>query len=81
MRSKTFQVLAGLAFAGLGRALPKEGSGFLNVLSERALTPDNTCGNVANGNGRNYTCDPTVANGGGCCSSSGYCGQSLNEQS
>ena len=38
------------------------------------LTPDNTCGNVANGKNKGYTCDPSVSNGGPCCSSSGYCG-------
>lgn len=41
-----------------------------NLLS-RALTPNNSCGNVANGNGMGYRCDP---NGDGCCSQYGYCG-------
>ena len=47
---------------------------FFDLLSKRALTPDNTCGSVAGGNGNNYTCDPSLLNGGACCSSSGYCG-------
>ena len=79
MQLKLVQVLAGLAFAGISIALPAEDYNFLNVLSKRVLTPDNTCGNAANGNGKNYTCDPTLANGGGCCSSSGYCGLSFTQ--
>jgi len=75
MQSRLFQVLAGFALASISCALPKEELGFLSILNERALTPDNTCGNVANGNGKNYTCDPNAANGGGCCSPSGYCGR------
>ena len=40
----------------------------INVVSS-TLTPDNTCG------GKNgYTCDPKLARGGPCCSTSGYCG-------
>lgn len=45
-----------------------------SLLTGRALTPDNTCGNVQNGQYKGYSCDPTVENGGGCCSDSGYCG-------
>lgn len=40
-------------------------------LLNRALTPDESCGNVANGNGRGYLCDPQ---GEACCSQYGYCG-------
>jgi len=79
MQSRLFQVLAGLALASVSCALPKEELGFLSILNGRALTPDNTCGNVANGNGNNYTCDPNAATGGGCCSSSGYCGGSSSQ--
>ena len=78
MQLKLVPLVAVLTFATASYALPKEDFSFLNVLERRTLTPDNTCGNVAAGNGRNYTCDPTISNGGGCCSSSGYCGLSLS---
>lgn len=45
-----------------------------SFLTGRALTPDNTCGNVQNGQNKGYSCDPSIENGGGCCSSSGFCG-------
>ena len=45
-------------------------------LLKRALTPDNTCGNVNNGLDHNYTCDPNLSGGGACCSQYGYCGES-----
>ena len=45
-----------------------------SFVSKRTLTPDNTCGNTANGANKGYTCDPNNAYGGPCCSSSGYCG-------
>lgn len=42
----------------------------VNIASS-TLTPDNTCG------GKNgYTCNPKLARGGPCCSTSGYCGSS-----
>jgi hypothetical protein len=43
---------------------------FSNALEKRVLTPDNSCGGTTNG----YTCNPTAPGGGGCCSSSGFCG-------
>lgn len=79
MQSRLFHVLAGFALASISCALPKEEFGFLDILNGRSLTPDNTCGIVANGNGNNYTCDANAVNGGGCCSPSGYCGGSSNQ--
>ncbi|MCJ1413341.1 hypothetical protein MMC19_007446 [Ptychographa xylographoides] len=43
---------------------------------KRALTPDNTCGDIDGGNGKGYFCDPANAWGGACCSQHGYCGNS-----
>ena len=43
-------------------------------VEKRTVTPDNTCGNIANGNNKGYTCNPSDPYGGPCCSSSGYCG-------
>ncbi|KAL9029791.1 MAG: hypothetical protein Q9196_002010 [Gyalolechia fulgens] len=45
-----------------------------HTLNRRALTPDNTCGNLFNGNNNNYECDPQAPYGGPCCSQYGYCG-------
>lgn len=53
---------------------PSEEFRVRSLLTGRALTPDNTCGNVQNGQNNGYSCDPTIENGGGCCSSSGFCG-------
>lgn len=73
MQLRLLQVLAGLAIAGISNAYPSE-DWTLNEFGKRALTPDNTCGTLGAGNGKNYTCDPKLAQGGGCCSASGYCG-------
>ena len=73
MQPRLVQVLAVLAIAGIGNAYPSE-DWTLNGLGKRALTPDNTCGTVGAGNGKGYTCDPKLAQGGDCCSASGYCG-------
>lgn len=75
MHCNYLQVLLGLAFAGINSALPAEDAVSLNILSERMLTPDNTCGNVFNGKNNGYICDPGLPAGGGCCSAYGYCGQ------
>ncbi|KAL8945367.1 MAG: hypothetical protein Q9211_000137 [Gyalolechia sp. 1 TL-2023] len=45
-----------------------------HTLNRRALTPDNTCGTLFNGNNNNYECDPQAPYGGPCCSQYGYCG-------
>ena len=63
-----------VAFCTLTLARPAEDAGLYHQLSRRALSPDNTCGNVFNGNNKNYTCDPNSPTGGGCCSQYGYCG-------
>lgn len=68
------QVLTGLAIAGLSGAHPSE-DWSLSEFGKRALTPDNTCGTLGAGKGLGYTCDPKLAQGGGCCSASGYCGR------
>ena len=44
------------------------------ALAIRAPTLDNTCGGA-----KGYTCDANIANGGACCSASGYCGRSKPE--
>lgn len=67
-----------LALSCLGSLIafpfPTEEFRVRSLLTGRALTPDNTCGNVQNGENKGYSCDPTIENGGGCCSSSGFCG-------
>ena len=75
MRLTLVQLAVGLGLAGLGLALPSEDLRLRSYLSGRALTPDNTCGNIQNGNNKGFTCDPSNANGGGCCSASGWCGE------
>lgn len=64
-------IVLGLALARISTALPAEDAGSLNPLSQRALTPDDTCGDIFNGNNNSYICDPA---GGRCCSAYGYCG-------
>lgn len=73
MQLTLLQILAGLAIGGRSYAYPSE-DWTLNEFGKRALTPDNTCGTLGAGSGKNYTCDPKLAQGGGCCSASGYCG-------
>lgn len=78
MYSRSIYTALGLVFAIRSSAVPTESPGSqlsgLHSLVGRALTTDNTCGNVFAGNGKNYTCDPALAQGGACCSGSGYCG-------
>ena len=62
--------------AGISYALPTAVD-LYGFLDKRTLTPDNTCGAVAAGNNKGYTCDPTLPQGGNCCSANGYCGQPL----
>ncbi len=64
----------GLICIGSILAFPSNDLRVRTLLTGRALSPDNTCGNVQNGQNKGYICDPSIANGGGCCSSSGYCG-------
>ncbi|MCJ1239884.1 chitin deacetylase [Varicellaria rhodocarpa] len=71
------RLLCGLV-VGLCSALPTEDSDFYSFLSKRQLTPDNTCGKILAGRGNNYTCDPKLPEGGGCCSQSGYCGNTTD---
>jgi hypothetical protein len=73
MRTDFITAALGLVLAGLSSALPTEDIGLYNFLSKRAVSPDNTCGSVFNGNNLNYTCDVAV-NAGGCCSQYGFCG-------
>lgn len=65
----TYNALNFLLLAAPAFALPGQ-----SPVEKRVLTPDNTCGNVANGNNHGYTCNPNDAYGGPCCSASGYCG-------
>jgi len=78
MYSRSIYVALGLIFATSSSAVPTQSPGSqlsgLHSLVGRALTTDNTCGNVLAGNGNNYTCNPALAQGGACCSASGYCG-------
>ena len=90
MQLRSLYTALGL-FVGISSAIPTENRGLassllhpllgrvehslLHPLVGRALTKDNTCGNVLAGNSKNLTCDPTLAQGGACCSGSGYCGQ------
>ena len=76
MPSLLIQVLAGLAVVGFSNAFPSEDVTLVESFSKRALTPDNTCGNLGAGGGKGYTCNPALPQGGGCCSASGYCGKS-----
>jgi len=65
-------IILGLALAGISSALPTEDSGLYGFRSKRAVSPDNTCGNVYAGANNSYTCDATI-NSGGCCSQYGTC--------
>ncbi|KAL8997485.1 MAG: hypothetical protein Q9169_003265 [Polycauliona sp. 2 TL-2023] len=67
-------IVLACAWAPAVLARPADDSGLSHLLESRAPTPDNTCGNVFNGNNKGYTCDAKAANGGACCSSYGYCG-------
>lgn len=69
-----YTVLLLTSFVGLAVARPKHA--FLHK-QKRNLTPDNTCGNIAAGNDKGYTCDPSDFWGGGCCSQYGYCGMGV----
>lgn len=66
------------AWAPIALARPAEDAALYHSLNSRALSPDNTCGNLFNGNNKGYTCDPKSANGGPCCSAYGYCGTSAS---
>jgi hypothetical protein len=57
-----------LALACMTAALPTEDT--YQFISKRAVSPDNTCGNVYAGTNKNYSCDAMV-NTGGCCSQYG----------
>jgi len=61
-------LVAGLAVSTLSSALPDGGDsvGFFDFLTKRTVSPDETCGDVSNGDNNGYTCDATV-NDGGCC--------------
>lgn len=74
MRVAFAQIALTCAWAPIALAFPTEDAGLYNFLSRRALSPDNTCGNLYNGNNNGYTCNPNAATGGACCSQYGYCG-------
>ncbi|CAL8582071.1 hypothetical protein XPA_007748 [Xanthoria parietina] len=67
-------VVLACAWTSVALARPAEEAGLSHLLNSRALSPDNTCGNVFNGNNKGYTCDPNSPNGGPCCSAYGFCG-------
>ncbi|MCJ1464811.1 chitin deacetylase [Pseudocyphellaria aurata] len=72
MQWTVLSLAVGLAMTGSTCAFP------FDDLQSRALvgalTPDNSCGNVANGNGKGYLCDANSETG-GCCSQYGFCGK------
>ncbi|KAL8952454.1 MAG: hypothetical protein Q9222_001645 [Ikaeria aurantiellina] len=74
MRFTFAHILFVSALAPFVFARPAEDASLNQFLSKRALSPDNTCGNVFNGNNKGYTCDPKAPAGGQCCSAAGYCG-------
>lgn len=69
----SYSIATSLLFGAQALALPGQ-----SLVEKRIVTPDNTCGNIANGNNKGYTCNPNDAYGGPCCSSSGYCGEFPN---
>jgi hypothetical protein len=69
---RTSLVMLGFALAAMSSTLPVEDAGLYNFLSKRAVSPDNTCGNVYAGANKSYSCDATL-NSGGCCSQYGTC--------
>ncbi|KAL8891130.1 MAG: hypothetical protein Q9215_001816 [Flavoplaca cf. flavocitrina] len=74
MHTSLAYIVLACAWAPTALGRPAEDSGLYHLLQSRAPSPDNTCGNVFNGNNNGYTCDPNAANGGPCCSAYGYCG-------
>ncbi|KAH8798836.1 hypothetical protein F5882DRAFT_508495 [Hyaloscypha sp. PMI_1271] len=72
--------MLGFARAAMSLTLPVEDDGLYNFLSKRAVSPDNTCGNVYAGANGGYFCDATL-NSGGCCSQYGTCYCGANCQS
>lgn len=70
MRANLISLAFSFGLVGLGYALPTDDAGLYSFLSRRAVSPDNTCGDVFGGANKSYTCDATV-NEGGCCSQYG----------
>lgn len=68
------QLVLVLSWISVALARPTEDTELYHFLNSRALTPDNTCGNIFNGNNKNYSCNPQSPSGGPCCSQYGYCG-------
>lgn len=77
MRTNFITMAMGLAIAGMSFALPTEDAGLYAFLSKRAVSSNNTCGDVYGGANRSYSCNAT-ANEGGCCSQYGHCGNSTD---
>lgn len=78
MRLTSAHIVLACAWVPTALARPAEGSGLSHFLSRRAPTPDNTCGNIFNGNNNGYTCVANAPNGGACCSPYGYCGSTAD---
>ncbi|KAL8908500.1 MAG: hypothetical protein Q9171_005418 [Xanthocarpia ochracea] len=78
MRLTSAHIVLACASVPTALARPSEGSGLLHFLNRRAPTPDNTCGNIFNGNNNGYTCVANAPNGGACCSGYGYCGSTAD---
>lgn len=70
MRLNCF-VFVAFGVVSLASALPAEDSGAFSLL-KRVVSPDETCGDVSNGDNNGFTCDATV-NEGGCCVSCEAC--------
>lgn len=66
MLSNYFIAFGLVIIAGLSSALIVENPEASVSLFKRVVSPDETCGNVSNGNNKGYSCDATVDEG-GCC--------------
>ena len=74
MQPNLLRLVLGLALYRITSALPKVDEQLRNVLTKRAFTTDNTCGLIGAGLNKGLTCDPSLPQGGSCCSQNGFCG-------
>ncbi|KAL8975531.1 MAG: hypothetical protein Q9197_000208 [Variospora fuerteventurae] len=78
MKPSLAYVVLAASWPSVALARPADDRALYHLLNSRALSPDNTCGNLFNGNNKNYTCDPKSPTGGSCCSQYGYCGSTAD---
>ena len=74
MHLNLLRVALGLALHRSVFALARAEEQLDNHIAKRALTTDNTCGLIGAGANNGLTCDPSLPQGGPCCSQNGYCG-------